>query len=216
MAGKHAAASSGSKKPLIIVIIAVLAAAIIGVGGFFAYNFFTKDNNKKDSSPASSSSQTQNSNNNSSSAVNGNSSVIPPSTEAPAGTEEAPTVTEYIQIPTNGGEITYFNATYIPNGEVIDLSTGANATLREVFGQGFANGTITFNDDGTFYSNLDGSGAQTGMYLVEEGVLSATYSTDRNLDITVTEWDEDGKTPVEFYIIVGEETNGYKVFFSGN
>ena len=216
MAGKHAAASSGSKKPLIIVIIAVLAAAIIGVGGFFAYNFFTKDNNKKDSSPASSSSQTQNSNNNSSSAVNGNSSVIPPSTEAPAGTEEAPTVTEYIQIPTNGGEITYFNATYIPNGEVIDLSTGANATLREVFGQGFANGTITFNDDGTFYSNLDGSGARTGMYLVEEGVLSATYSTDRNLDITVTEWDEDGKTPVEFYIIVGEETNGYKVFFSGN
>ncbi len=225
MAGKHAAPSTGAKRPLIVILIIAAVAALVTVGVVFFMN--RQKEPKKQTSAPTAPPQTFTTNDTPTvTPTEAPGTTLPEvttaatepvfTTEAPAGTEEVPQISEEIQIPTGGGEITYFNATYIPDKHAVDLSTGQTVNLREVFGQSAYSGAITFNDDGTFVSNLDGSGSDVGQYIVEGDSITATYTYDRNLDITVTEWDESTHTPVSFYIIVGDEETGIKVLFSGN
>ena len=217
MAGKHSASSGGSKKPLVIVIIIVLVLALIAAGVWAFITFF----NKKPAEDTSATTPTQ--------AYQSSSQAQPSSTPAPSnagvptspsatgevpfGTEAEPTIGENIQIPTHGGEISYFNATYVPNG-ASDIATNMDVSLRDALGSDFRSSTITFNDDGTYVCNLGGLGTTTGMYLVEDGVITATDTTDRNLNITVTEWNEETNSPAAFYIIIGSETGGVLLTFS--
>lgn len=211
MAGNY---QTDKKRTVVITILAVVIAVLIGVSAFFIYSYFSQKDDKK--SKNTSSTPKEQSSSDISTKDEAKNPVNQHITEIPAGTEDVTIPTEEIQFDTHGGEITYFNATYIPHMEVEDLSTGSTVTLRDVFGQESSNGVITFNDDGTFFTNFDSSGAQTGRYQVENREISATYYPDRELNITVTKWNEETKQPAEFTIIVGEESNGYKLFFTEN
>jgi hypothetical protein len=77
-----------------------------------------------------------------------------------------------------------------------------------VFGSGYnTSGVITFNNDGTFSDTIPSENARTGGYVVQNNKIIATYSDDKNMEITVTEWD--GNTPASFYIVYA----GYNVYF---
>ncbi len=217
MAGKHAAPSAGNGKKVLVIVIIIVAVVLLAAGGLFVFKMLNPDKGGSSKSATATQAVTA-------AATTGDTAPTatddlpgaPPTTEQPFGTEEPPVNTEHIAIPTEGGEITYFNATYIPSGEAEDITTGAQVSPREVFGQSFANGTITFNDNGTFVSTLSDAGSESGEYLVENGQIKATYYPDRNMDITVTEWNDASKTPASFYIIFGEETGGVKVYFTEN
>lgn len=222
MAGKHAAPSSGSKKPLIIIISVVVALAIAGTSVFF---ILTANRNKNQQTIATTAATAA--------------TTVPNSTSATAPTGQAPTTssggteqettsasshsdseqetTMNINIPTEeGSTVSYFNASYIPSGEVIDLSTGESVSLRDVFGETYPGGALTFNDDGTFVDTIGSSGMDSGEYLVENGEIKATYIYDRNMNITVLEWNDETKAPSSFYITYGNGDNGYQVYFSEN
>lgn len=222
MAGKHAAPESGSKKAVFIVITVIASLAVIGAAAFFVYtNFFmNKSDDKKDVQPTTVSATTVSTSASDTTEDNGQASSTdlpdnPPATEEPAATDEhqADTTVD-INIPTEeGSTITHFNASYAPNGEVINLATGESATLRDVFGSTYPGGVLTFNDDGTFTDTIGGTGVDSGEYNVENGVIKATYVYDRNMDITVTSWNDDN-SPSEFYITYGSEGDGFRVYFS--
>ncbi len=227
MAGRHAA-PAGSKKPVIIIVVAViLTAAAVGAalffmnGGFSMFGGDDKPTQPATTAPATTAAATTQAATEAvvtqtSDGGEGSDDIQQTTAEAPAPTETAPQPTTIdIAIPTeDSGEVTYFNATYIPNGQVIDLSTGENVTLRDVFGATYPEGVLTFNDDGTFTDTINASGIDSGAYLVQNGQIKATYVYDRNMNITVTEWN--GNTPAEFYIIYGGSESGYQVFFSEN
>lgn len=223
MAGKHMQQNKGSKKPVIIVVSIVAALAVIGVAAFFIINFFNNQNNTKkapqtttaavttvapqtDATAASGGNEGQGS----SDPSDGDSSA----TEQPAESVHVEPTTLDINIPTEeGSEITHFSASYAPNGVVEDLATGESVTLNDVFGSTYPGGTLTFNEDGSFIDTIGGSGVDSGQYNVENKEIKATYVYDRNMDITVMEWNDDG-TPASFYIIYGSDGNGYRVYFS--
>ena len=124
------------------------------------------------------------------------------SAESSVKTEDEPID---IAVPTDPDvEVSYFNATFIPNGKVDDNLTGGSATLREVFGTGAAEGVLTFNSDGTFKDTLISSESNRGAYVVQDKTIHATYTNDRNMRIEVTEWD--GDTPAQFNIQYGDFT----------
>ena len=222
MAGKHAAPSSGSKKPLIIIISVVVALAIAGTSVFF---ILTANKNKNQQTTATTAATTTTTVPNSTAgstqpgqtqpAVSGASEQETTSASSHSETEQETTMN--INIPTEeGSTVTYFNASYIPSGEVIDLSTGESVSLRDVFGETYPGGVLTFNDDGTFTDTIGSSGMDSGEYLVENGEIKATYIYDRNMNITVLEWNEETKAPSSFYITYGNGENGYQVYFSEN
>lgn len=217
MAGRHAAKST-PKKPVIIVVVAVLAvAAVVAVALFLTNKGGSSDSGSIQPSTIASTTQAENTESATESQTVNNLPDNPPAnSEQPAASDvERETEPIDIAIPTEeGSEISYFNASYIPNGEVIDLSTGESVTLRDVFGSTYPGGVLTFNDDGTFTDTISASGVDSGAYLVENGQIKATYVYDRNMDITVTEWNDD--VPSAFYIIYGTGENGFKVFFSEN
>lgn len=122
--------------------------------------------------------------------------------------EETSAIQNEVVVPTKGGaEISYFNATYVPY-KAIDTSTNTECSLREVFGSAFSNGVITFNSDGTFTDSVTSSASNYGEYVVEGDEISATYSNDKNMQITAVGWD--GDTPTELIINYG----GYDVYFN--
>lgn len=214
MNGKHAAPATGSKKPLLVILIIVTAIAFFAAGVFVAMTFFNKDKpvNSNPTQPATQATQAA------VLPVATDASAAPsvaPTSEEPMGTEATPVVSEPIQIPTHGGEISTFNATYVP-GSAVDLASGADVSLRDALGKDFRSSTLTFNEDGTYVCNLGGLGTTVGMYQVEDGVITATDTTDRNMNITVTEWNEETNAPAGFYVIIGEETSGVKLLFSEN
>lgn len=219
MAGRHAAKST-SKKPVIITVVAVLViAAIAAVILFMNNNGGSSDSNSTQPSTVATTQAVQESTEPVTEAQTDNNLPDHPPvvSEQPAEFDDDEHETEAIDIaiPTEeGSEISYFNSSYIPNGEVVDISTGANVTIREVFGSAYPGGVLTFNDDGTFTDTLSASGVDSGAYLVENGQIKATYVSDRNMDITVTDWN--GDVPSAFYIIYGNGENGFKVFFSEN
>ena len=221
MAGKHAAPSSGSKKPLIIIIAIVLALAIAGASVFF---ILTASKNKNQQNTATTAATAATTAPASTAATQpGQTQPVTSGSDAQATTgasshsDSEPETTMEINIPTEeGSTVTYFNASYIPSGEVIDLSTGESASLRDVFGEMYPGGVLTFNEDGTFTDTLGSSGVDSGEYLVENGEVKATYIYDRNMNITVLEWNDETKAPASFYITYGSGDNGYQVYFSEN
>ena len=139
-----------------------------------------------------------------------------PSTEAPVATEEPETLpTIDIALPTNGGEVTYFSAVYVPDSSAEDISNGTKVSMRSLFGQSYSSGVLTFNADGTFTDTLSSTGTAAGAYHVEDGQITAVYLPDRQMDITVIDWDAQNNKPFSFYVIysMGENAN-YKVYFT--
>lgn len=140
----------------------------------------------------------------------------PPTSEVPVETEEPETMpTIDIYIPTEGGEITHFDGVYVPDSNAEDVATGEKVSMRSLFGSGYSSGAVTFNSDGTFTDTLSMSGTETGAYNAENRKIVATYLPDRQMNITVIEWDDASSKPFSFYIIYnlggGAE---YKVYFS--
>lgn len=207
MAGKHSRQpEKGGKTSLIIIIVAaVLILAAVGVGVFFLTQKKGEDAHTQTTVPVTSTAETVA---DSAAATTAATSTAQPTTAAPS---EAPAETGVayhtqpvdVVVPTQeSGEITYFNATFIPNGYVEDKYTGQQTTLREVFGSSYADGAITFNSNGTFYDTLDSSGETAGAYVVQNGSIIATTTTDRNLNINVSEWN--GDAPVKFSVDYGD------------
>ena len=102
----------------------------------------------------------------------------------------------------DGVELTYFNASFIPNGKVEDTTSGQSVTLREAFGQSASDGVLTFNSDGTFRDTLISGEHNQGAYVVQNHIIHATYTNDKNMIIDVVEWD--GDTPVRFTVLYGD------------
>ncbi len=208
MAGKHSAASKKSKAPVIIIIsvaaAAVIAAAVIAIL-YFNGAFGNKDNQQATTAPTATSAAAT--------TVAGTAQTTTAQASSTASGSSNQSSQQEIQssviVPTEeSGDITYFNATFIPNGTVVDTYTGANTSLREVFGSGYnTEGVITFNSDGSFKDSVSSDEAMSGGYVVQNEKIIATYSNDKNMEITVTDWD--GNVPVSFYITYA----GYNVYF---
>lgn len=120
---------------------------------------------------------------------------------------EATTVQEIV-VPTVEGDepVQYFSAVFSPY-MAIDTYTDKQCSLKEVFGSSYNGGTITFNDDGTFVDGIKASSANTGAYVYKDNNLSATYSDDKNMIVSVLRLNDDG--PVEIIVNYG----GYDVYF---
>ena len=140
----------------------------------------------------------------------------PPSTEAPVATEEPETMpTIDIALPTEGGEVTYFSGVYVPDSSAEDISKGTKVSMRSLFGQSYSSGALTFNADGTFTDTLSSTGTAAGAYHVENGQITAVYLPDRQMDITVIDWDGQNNKPFSFYVIYSMGANAnYKVYFT--
>ena len=201
MAGRHAAPTN-KRKPLIITIVIIVAVAAIGGGIMFFMNMKPAPTPKK--TPLEVTTASQQPQTTAAPATTAQSTTAAENASQPssdAASEETSVSNDDIVVPTQAGqEVTYFNATFIPNGQAKDAESGEKVSLREALGTGYSEGAITFNKDGTFtdkVSSIDNS----GKYVVQGEKITATYSSDKNMDITVTEW-KDGE-PVQFYINYG-------------
>lgn len=214
MAGRHAKKTK-SKAPLIIIIIA----AVLIVGGAIAAVFFIMNNRSVELpqgttaeytaqvTEAASETQTTVQAQTAAPTTSGDDDETQAQTQPETGEEH-----EYsdidVAVPVDDeGDTSTFDATFIPNGKVIDTLTGEETTLREVFGEGFSDAVLTFNSDGTYRDTLEKSGDDAGAYVVQNGKIIATSIQDRNKQITVTEWN--GNVPVSFYVDYG----GCQVYF---
>ena len=207
MAGKHTQKGKSNAPLIILIIVAVLVIAAITVGVFW---FMNKDiiSGDEPAQPETTVAETITLPEETFNQTEGTTTEETiPATEKETGAEHSESKID-VAVPTDdGAEVSYFNATFIPNGIVEDTYTGGTATLREVFGSGYTDGVITFNSDGTFTDTLSSSSVNSGAYAVQNSRIVATYTNDKNMDITVTSWD--GDTPAEFYINFG----GYNVYF---
>lgn len=114
---------------------------------------------------------------------------------------------ESVVVPGNLDNATYFSASFTPY-KAVDSVTDEECSLKEVFGSSYSGGSVTFNSDGSFSDTLTTSSSNGGAYAVEDSKLVATYSNDKNMDVSVTSWN--GDTPSEIVINYG----GYYVYFS--
>lgn len=213
MAGRHSAKTS--KKPIVILITVI--AVIVAAGIICAVMLMNTESSSQNQSTtvqqttaAAKTTQDNSVQTEQTTQVSEQTSV---STQADDqgvkdDKEETSAVQNEVVVPTKGsGEISYFNATYVPY-KAVDTATNTECSLREVFGSAFSNGVITFNSDGTFTDSVTSSAANYGEYIVEGDEISATYSNDKNMQITASEWD--GDTPTELIINYG----GYDVYFN--
>ena len=220
MAGKHAASANGGKKAAVIVIIAVLAAALIGGGIFFFVNMNSQKDKDKNTPVEITSAETTAQVSTARQSQTSGTKESEKASQTPAQNQtgaqqsaedsgsQGTTAAVDIVVPTQEGvKASYFNATYIPNGEAQDAETGNPVSLREALGAGYSEGAVTFNADGTFTDSLTAAGEMTGKYVVQGEKITATYSDDRNMEITVTEWNDGA--PSRFSVNYG----GCIVFF---
>ncbi len=201
-----------SKKPIVILVTVI--AVIVVAGIIFAVMLMngksTSENQNTTTQQTTALTETTQDNSVQSEQTTQDSQYSATGTQAgdEEDTEETSAVHNDVVVPTKGdGEISYFNATYVPY-KAIDTATNAECSLREVFGSAFSNGVITFNSDGTFTDSVTSSSSNYGEYIVEGDEISATYSNDKNMQITAVEWD--GDTPTELIINYG----GYDVYFN--
>lgn len=210
MAGKHAAhAASGSKKKIIIIIVCVIAALGLIAGGImFWLNSQGNTDTKKTAAttaPTVATTVTAASGDNNTKQTE----AAAETTKSSDNTEEtksqqshASQVVPDIQVPTQEGvDVTYFNGTYIPNGEAEDDQTGESVSLRDALGSGYSEGTLTFNSDGTFTDTIMSGEVSSGRYVVQNETITATYSDDRNMEITVSSWSNGA--PAQFTVNYG-------------
>lgn len=114
---------------------------------------------------------------------------------------------ESVVVPGNPENASYFSADFSPY-KAVDSSTDEECSLKEVFGSSYSGGSVVFNSDGTFTDSLTNSSANSGAYAVEDSKLLATYSNDKNMDVSVTSWN--GDAPSEIVINYG----GYYVYLN--
>lgn len=207
MAGKHLQKQSNKPLVILIIIAVIVIAAIIGGVIFFMNGGMSLFKGEEQQSTT----------------VAATTSAIPESTAAQQAqaetkadnTQEEPAPTEAetgvapqeskidVVVPMEDGvEPTYFNASFIPNGKVEDTTSGQSVTLREAFGQSASDGVLTFNSDGTFRDTLISGEHNQGAYVVQNHIIHATYTNDKNMIIDVVEWD--GDTPVRFTVLYGD------------
>ena len=111
--------------------------------------------------------------------------------------------------------IEIISGVYVPDSSAEDISKGTKVSMRSLFGQSYSSGALTFNADGTFTDTLSSTGAAAGAYHVENGEITAVYLPDRQMDITVIDWDGQNNKPFSFYVIYSMGTNAnYKVYFT--
>lgn len=204
MAGRHTAKSS--KAPIVIVcILLVVVVAVIGVIIFL--NFYGDSNSsQKETQPVTTVEVTTVLEETTAEATE--QTTTQPTTKEQGATEaEKEKEAVDVVVPKNSDEeVSYFNASYVPY-KAVDSASGTQCSLKEVFGSSYTGGVITFNSDGTFTDTLTSSSVDSGAYAVEGNSIIATYTNDKNMSITVNEWD--GDSPSDFVINYG----GYDVYF---
>lgn len=216
MAGRHSAKPEKTSKVPLVIIIAVAVAVTVGV---IVLIIFLNGNKQKTTADNTGTVVTTSiggetgqtglattvavsDKNNSSDGQNtaeyhSEDETLSPESEEPAD----------IVVPTQGGEKKAgFNATYIPY-KAVDSDSGDDVPLREFFGTSYTDGVITFNSDGTFRDGLTSSSANSGAYIVEDNTITATYTNDKNILVTINSWEDD--TPSDFTV----HYNGCDVYF---
>lgn len=114
---------------------------------------------------------------------------------------------EVVVVPGDLDNATYFSASFSPY-KAIDSDSDEECSLKEVFGSSYGGGNVTFKSDGAFTDSLTTSSSDRGSYAVVDNKLIATYSNDRNMDVSVSSWNDD--VPSEIVINYG----GYYVYFN--
>ena len=209
MSGKHAVKSS--KKPLIIVICAVVLVAVIAGAVILFMNLSGKNNNSATTVPTTATSTTADNTNSTQNVSTSASETTQPATESGEVSQE-PTEQGYtaesssndseIVVPTISGEEQKpkFSATLIPY-YAKDENSSEEYSLRDLFGSAYSGGGFTFNEDGTFIDGITSASANSGAYIVEGDSVVITYSNDKNVIATVTEWN--GDVPAEITVNYG-------------
>jgi cytoskeletal protein RodZ len=214
MAGKHS--KKKSKKPLVIALISVLVVAVIAacvVIAFFTDFSFDSQTSTTNQTTAATSQTTENTTAIPQTSVTEltdnttQSSAQEETTSQSNSDDDTSKENEAVVSPVQNDDADYFEATYSPY-KAVDSSTGNECSLKEVFGSSYSGGSITFENDGSFSDTLSLSSANSGVYALSSGSIIATYTNDKNVSITVTNW-ENG-TPTEIIINYG----GYDVYFS--
>lgn len=208
MSGRHAVKSS--KKPLIIVICAVVLVAVIVATLILFMNHSGGSNNNSITAPATTVATTEVSTN----STDSQSSTVEETTASDSNNQNSQDPTEQgftsessnndseIVVPTISGEEQKpkFSATLIPY-YAKDENSSEEVSLRDLFGSAYSGGGFTFNDDGTFIDGITNAAANSGAYIVEGNNIIITYSNDKNVIATVTEWN--GDVPTEFTVNFG-------------
>jgi cytoskeletal protein RodZ len=215
MAGKHS--KKKSKKPLVIALISVLVVAVIAacvIVAFFTDFSFDSQTSTTNQTTAATSQTTENTTAIPQTSVaeltdtTTQSSAQEETTSQSNSDDDSSKANEAVVSPVqNDEDADYFEATYSPY-KAVDSSTGNECSLKEVFGSSYSGGSITFGSDGSFSDTLSLSSANSGVYALTSGSIIATYTNDKNVSITVTNWEND--TPTEIIINYG----GYDVYFS--
>lgn len=208
MSGKHAVKSS--KKSLIIIICVVVLVAVIAGAVILFLNLSGKNNNSATTVPtvaASTTADNTNSTQNVSDSVSETTQHATKSGEASEPTEQGYTAEtssndSEIVVPTISGEKQKpkFSATLIPY-YAKDENSSEEYSLRDLFGSAYSGGGFTFNEDGTFIDGITSASANSGAYIVEGDSVVITYSNDKNVIATVTEWN--GDVPAEITVNYG-------------
>lgn len=207
MAGKHAAQTSNNKGKVIAAVV-IAALIIAGVAAFFVLKGCSSDSGKNETAATTSvvttTAQSTTSQTPSTSAEQNASEKETAAQDTRASNQDDESSAQEsgdIAIPTEAdAEVSYFNATFIPNGEATDAETGESVSLREALGASYSEGVLTFNSDGTFTDSITPN-SSSGKYVVQNNKITATYSDDRNMDITVTDWNDGA--PSAFHINYG-------------
>ena len=205
------------KKPLTIAIIA--AAAVIAAVVVLALSVNGRNNNgtvpQKQTESARLEAVVQPSDTELHTSQSAATVSVPSESASEADLDGEATTIPDIALPAADGEITHFSRAYVPDARVEDIQLGTVLPLRELFGEGSADASSVFNEDGTFTDTLGAGQVKTGRYNVTNGVLNAIALPDETMDITVTEWDADGKAPVTFCVVYRMGDNrGYRVFYA--
>lgn len=232
MTGKHFSGENskkGSKKPVIIIISIVLAVVIIVAAVIllipscsnavknlpFATHPSITERTQATTQPTISEQSTTEKAEQATTMAEQDTSSQHESTDAEESSDNQKSTEEGISMQSSDSEsvvvpgdidnATYFSATYNPY-KAIDSTTGEECSLKEVFGSSYGGGSVTFNSDGSFSDTLTTSSSNKGAYAVKDGTLIATYSNDKNMDVSVSSWN--GDAPSEIIINYG----GYYVY----
>lgn len=207
MAGRYS--TKKSKAPVIFIIsaIAVVVIAVVCII-VFAFPKGQSDNKAVTTQPASTVESTTVESTSSASDSQEETTIAEETTVQAPTTSAKVSEPEKVVLPTESDETSsYFSATFSPY-KAVDTSTGEECSLREVFGSSYSGGNITFTSDGSFTDSLSASSVNSGAYAVSGESISATYTNDKNMPITVIQWN--GNAPSEFIVNYG----GYDVYFN--
>lgn len=130
------------------------------------------------------------------------------SAESSDAEQSKTSTTQKVVVPeSSGSKVSYFSKTFTPY-KALDTESGNSCSLKEVFGSSFTSGNIKFNSDGTFTDNMSVSSVNSGAYALTDKKITATYTNDKNMSVSVIEWN--GNTPSEISVNYG----GYDVYFN--